>query len=441
MNRFSTFLLLLVAVALAVFIGTTHRWRFSTERILQPGAPLFQFEPDQISSIGIKNGDQSFRIERFGEDWRLTKGMEDFAAPEAVNALMQTALQTPVLDRIESEEIRDDKNLSAFGVLKSSLQIDFKGDNPSSLLIGKTSPDGTRNYVAFQNSKTVYLIPNDIVRLITLPIENFRDRRLLPIQPEQIERMEFRKANTALNLQRDADGWKILQPLQAKADDAAVEALVSKIQSLRLENFHSKDKSETSTETQLASITSVHFFPTDGGPAYSIELTAPSPAGSVSAHLKPRNISGTLSANASDLLTPDIEPLRDSALLRINLDMVDVIRTETNGSRQDITRTREGWSTDSPNVRNLSKTLAQTKVTARLPATPSELSKCGLGAPIKRITFLAVQSENTPESPAGKYTVSAIAIGKPMDDGRLPVLVEGTPEIRLVPADLLEKLP
>ena len=121
--------------------------------------------------------------------------------------------------------------------------------------------------------------------------------------------------------------------------------------------------------------------------------------------------------------------------------MVDVIRTETNGSQQDISRTREGWSTDSPNVQNLSKTLAQTKVSARLPATPSELSKCGLEAPIKRITLLAVQSENTPESPAGKYTVGAIAIGSPTDDGRLPVLVEGTPEIRFVAADLLEKLP
>jgi len=229
--------------------------------------------------------------------------------------------------------------------------------------------------------------------------------------------------------------------LQAKADDAAVEALLSKIQSLRLENFQLPDKSETSTETQLASIKSVHFFPTDGGAAYSIELTTPSPAGYVSAHLKPRNISGALSANASVLLTPDIESLRDPALLRINLDMVDVIRTETNGSQQDITRNRERWSTDSTNVRNLSKTLAETKVTGRLPATPSELSKCGLETPIKHITLLAVQSENTPESAAGKYTVAAIAIGKPMDDGRLPVLVEGTPEIRLVPADLLEKLP
>lgn len=441
MNRFSTFLLVLVAVALAVFVGTTHRWRFSTERILQPGTPLFQFEPDEISSISIKNGDQSFRIERFGEDWRLTKGMEDFAAPDAVNSLLQTALQTPVLDRIESEEIRDDKNLSAFGVLKSSLQIDFKGDKPNSLLIGKTSPDGTRNYVAFQNSKTVYLIPNDIVKFITLPIENFRDRRLVPIQPEQIERIEFHKANTTLNLQRKADGWKIFQPLQAKADDVAVEALISKIKSLRLQSFQLQDKSETSTETQLASTISVHFFPSDGGSAYSIELTDPSPSGYVSAHLKPRNISGTLSANASDLLSPGIESLRDSSLLHINLDMVDVIRTETNGSRQDITRTREGWSTDSSKVQNLSETLAKTKVTARLPATPSELSKCGFETPIKRITLLAVQSENTPESAAGKYTVSAIAIGKPMDDGRLPVLIEGTPEIRIVPADLLEKLP
>ncbi|MFM8716212.1 MAG: DUF4340 domain-containing protein, partial [Spartobacteria bacterium] len=192
MNRIATILLLLAATGLAVFVGTTHRWRFSTERVIQPGTALFDFDPDDITGISIKNGDQSFRIQRSEDGWRLTKGLDDSASPEAVGALIQAALQTPVLDRIDASEIRDDKNLSGYGVLKSSLQIDFKGDKPPSLLIGKTSPDGSRQYVSFENSKTVYLIPKDIVRLLTLPIENYRDRRILPLDPAQIERVVFR---------------------------------------------------------------------------------------------------------------------------------------------------------------------------------------------------------------------------------------------------------
>lgn len=441
MSRISTILLLLTAIGLAVFVGTTHRWRFSTERVIQPGSALFHFDPEDISGVSIKNGDQSFRIQRSNEGWHLTKGLEDTASPEAINTLIQTALETPVLDRIDASEIRDDKNLAAYGVLKSSLQIDFKGDMPRSLLIGKTSPDGTRQYVSFENSKTVYLIPKDIVRLITLPIENYRDRRLLPLDPDQIERIVFRKGNSNLELERDTVGWKILRPLNAPADDAAVDELLSKIHALRLESFELESKTESPGDSRLDSSAEADFFTSGSEVPYTIRLSKPSPDGSATARLEPRKITTTVSGNLSALFTPDVESLRDTALLRLNLDLVDVIRIETNDTRRDITRTREGWSDNDPSIQDIAKTLAETKVSNRLPATPSELEKCGLGTPQKRITFLAKLSENTPEATVGEHVVASLAIGTPLSDGRLPVQIDGTPEIRLVPAELLDFLP
>jgi len=441
MSRLSTILLLLVATGLAVFVGLTHRWRFSTERIVQPGTPLFQFDPEEITGITIKNGDQSFRIQRSGSDWRLTKGLEDMASPEVVNALIETALQTPVLDKIDAAEIRDEKNLSGYGVLKSSLQIDFKGDKPPSLLIGKTGPDGNRHYVSFENSKTVYLIPGDLVRLISLPMEKYRDRRILPIDPEQIDRIVFRKANSTLELQREAGGWKILRPLSATANSAAVEDLLSKASELRLQDFHSAKKPETTPETGPDSYTEARFHIAGEETPHTIHLAKAGRDEPVTARLDSRNITGTVPGHAMDILTPDIETLRDPALFRINLDLVDIIRIENEASQRDITRAGEGWSEDSQSVRDIAKTLAQTNVSARLPATPTELEKCGLKNPQRRVVFIAVLSENTPEATAGRQTVAALAIGTPLPDGRLPVHIEGTPEICLVPGSLLEFLP
>jgi hypothetical protein len=441
MNRLSTILLLLIAIGLAVFVGTTHRWRFSTERIIQSGAALFQFDPDEISGISIKNGDQSFRIQRSDDGWQLTKGLEDSASPEAVNTLIQTALQTPVLDRIDATEIRDDKNLSGYGVLKSSLQIDFKGDKPPSLLIGKTSPDGSRQYVSFENSKTVYLIPKDIVRLITLPSEKYRDQRLLPIDPDRLDRVIFRRGNSNLELQRDASGWKILRPMNAPADDSAVEDLLSKIHALRLESFDSEKKTTSTSDSRLDSSAEVQFFTNASEDPYSIRIAPRETDGSATAYLDTRKTSGTVSGNATKLFSPDIETLRDTALLRINLDLVDIIRIENNDSKRDLTRTREGWSDNAQSVQDIAANLAQTKVTVRLPATPSEIKNCGLDSPRKRIFFLSVLSENTPEISAGEHLVASVAIGTPLADGRLPVHVEGTPEIRLVAESLLDLLP
>jgi hypothetical protein len=441
MNRIATILLVLAATGLAVFVGTTHRWRFSTERVIQPGSALFDFDPDDITGISIKNGDQSFRIQRSDDGWHLTKGLEDSASPEAVAALIQTALETPVLDRIDASEIRDDKNLSGYGVLKSSLQIDFKGDRPPSLLIGKTSPDGTRQYVSFENSKTVYLIPKDIVRLLTLPIENYRDRRILPLDPAQIERIVFRRGNSTLELQRDGDEWKILRPLNAPADAAAVDDLLSKIHALRLENFQLENKPASSGDSRFDSSAEAQFFTNSGETPYTIQIAPSTAEAPATVHLESRKMSGTTNPEAATLFSPDLETLRDTALLRINLDLVDVIRVDRNGARRDITRTRDGWSDNSENVQNIAKNLARTKVSARLPATPSEIQMSGLDTPQASITFLSVLSENTPEATAGEHIVAGFKVGTPLPDGRLPVLVDGTPEIRLVPADLLNSLP
>lgn len=441
MNRTATILLLFVAIALAVFVGTTQRWRFSPERVIQPGTALFQFEPDEISFIRIKNGDQSFRIQKNDGGWRLVQGIEDNASPEAVNALIKAALETVVLDRIDASELRDDKSLSAFGVLKSSLQIDFKGDKPPSLLIGKTSPDGTRQYVSFENSRTVYLIPKDMVHLITMPVENYRDRRLLGIDPAQVDRMVFSKGQSTLELARNASGWQIIRPLNAAADDSAVESLLAKISALRIQSFQLESKSEPSDPPRIDTGAEARFFTTGEDTPAIVRLDPPSANGSVAAHLDSRKIAGTVSANASALFSPDIDSLRDKSLLRLNLDFVDLIRVDTGGTQKEIHRTPEGWSDSSPEVPNISKTLAAAKVIARLPATPTELQKYGLVAPSRRITFYSVLSENTPETSAGTHPVASISIGTIQPDGRLPVLVDGTPEIRFVSETDLQSLP
>lgn len=196
MSRVATIFLVLLAIGLAVFVGTTERWRSSPERTIQPGSPLFDFDPEDIAHIRITNGDQSFRIKREEDGWILETTNPDAANPEAVAAIFKTALATPVLDRIDPSEIQDKQNLATYGVLKSTLQLDFKGDRPLSLLFGKVGADGNRTYVAFEKSNAVYLIPNDLAKLIAMPSDNFRDRRLVPIDPDRVRRIEIQRGTT-----------------------------------------------------------------------------------------------------------------------------------------------------------------------------------------------------------------------------------------------------
>lgn len=438
MSRTSTILLLLLAIGLAVFVGVTERWRFSVERTLQPGSPLFDFDPDDIRHISIKNGDQSFRINREKDGWMLETANPDAANPEAVNTIFKTALSTPVLDRIDPAEIHDQQNLATYGVLKSSLQLDFKGDRPLSLLFGKASADGNRTYVSFEKSNAVYLIPNDLVTLITLPPDNFRDRRVLSIDPDRVQRIEIRHGTTLLELENNGRGWRIIKPLAAPADNEAVAALLKKWSALHLVSFDQSSKKTKPSTAPFEQHSEIRIFSENTEAPQVVAIGKPSPDGFVPIRLQPRNIGGTASPALAEASAINLDQLRDRSLARLNPDLVDLIRWHDGGSKTEIRRHEGKWTGA---VERFFQILSATKSLRYAPATPAELAAAGLDKPPTHLEFLSVLSENTPEALAGEHPVLSLAIGAPQADGTIPVHIQGTPEISFVPASFLNNLP
>lgn len=440
MSRVATILLFLAATGLVVLVGTTHRWRTSPERVIQPGTPLFQFDPADIRFISIKNGDQSFRLLPENGVWIFESNLRDTASPVAVAALFRTALETPVLDRIDSGEIADTENLADFGVLKSSLQLDFKGDRPLPLLFGKTSADGNRTYVSFENSKTVYLIPDSLAKLITRPPDSFRDPRLAVFDPDRVRRIEIRKGLSIIELENKGRGWRIVKPLDAAADETEVRSLLDAWQSAKFSSFQvpaSPDSAPSPVEPRAE----IRIYTEESAAPLVLSLGEPLPGDLVGVKVQPRNISGTAPIALEKSASVDLTTLRDRALARPNPDLVDLIRWTDSEVTRSIQRVTGGWSAPAESVEKIFRALAETKATRYAPATPAELAACELDHSPSRLEFLSVLFENTPEALAGEHPVISLAIGSAQPDGSVPVHIEGTPEIAFVPASFLDSLP
>jgi len=439
-NKLATALLLLVATGLIIFVATTAKWRLSEARLKVAGSPLFTFEPSQITSIIIKNGDLSFILKRADSEWVVATETEDIAAPEAMKQLFQSALGALVLDRIDASEIRDDSALTEYGVLKSSLQIDFKGDKGPSLLVGKSSADGTRHYVSFKDSKTVFLIPTDLVQLIMEPPSSFRDRRLTTIDPSRLNRLEIRRANTTLELDRSPTGWRIVKPINTPADESAVAKLVDQILRLRLKEFVNNPTTDpllTGTAGEKAHISLYQEGDTEPS---TITIGQPSPNGGYFTRIEPRHIECRILDKNLEFLTTDITELRDRSTAHLNPDLIDLVRISNAGVQREIKRSSGNEGGDSQSINELAHILKATKVISFLPATPTELDHHHLNTPLHRLTFLSVVSENTPESPAGEQVVLDLAIAAPLPDGSVPIHITSSPEIFVVPSSILKAL-
>jgi hypothetical protein len=441
MNRWATVFLLLAAAGVIACALLFAPWKARGGKPV--GASLFDFDPDDISQIEITNGDQVVEFRRTDDGWYLGPEPRDRASVDAVRKLIETALNTPVLDRIESGEIGDRDQLSAYGLKKSRVQFDLKGDRDLSLLIGKDAVDESRSYVRFEDSRDIYLIPDDLVNLILSPPQDFRDRMPARLAPDRVDRIKINRPAGEIELKREASGWQIVKPLSAPGSAAAIDALLEKLLRIQIDGFESA--SDPGPMGLAEPVAEIQLFGEGSSNPETIRVGTSSPQGGVFARLEPRAVTVRLASSIREILNFDLATLRDYSLVRVNMDFVDLIRVTSPASTFALKRKGDGWvMNDKPAsaaaVQKMADVFASAKSTKFEPATLGVLDQTGLSHPQLSVDFYAVVSENTPETTAGSQLVAGLKFGTPQD-GLVPVLKTGSAEVDFVSEKILEAVP
>lgn len=442
MSRWATVFLLLAAMAVIVCVLVFVPLKAHGGKAV--GSALFAFDPDDIGQIKITNGNEVLELRRTDDGWYMGPEPKDRASVDAVRRLIESALGTAVLDRIDAGEIEDRDQLSTYGLKKSRVQFDFRGDRDLPLLIGKNAADESRLYVRFEDSKDIYLIPDELVNLILTSPQDFRDRMPARLRPDRVDHIKISRPAGEVELKREASGWQIIKPLTAPADTAAVESLVGNILRMRIEGFEST--ADPGSMGLSEPVAEVRLFGGGEDTPETIRVGKPAPAGGVFARLEPRGVTVRLPASIQDVLGFDLASLRDNSLLRLNLDLVDMIRVTTDSTRFELKRKGDGWVIGDKPVRaaavqQMVDALAAVKATGFEPSTVVGLEKSGLSKPALAVEFFAVVSENTPEITAGNQLVTGLKFGSKREAGLVAVLKAGSPEIAMVPETILASVP
>ena len=432
MNRAATLLLLLAATVAVVLVLTTEQFRTSPEWKLQPGSQMFDPDEEKISEIRLQNGERSVVLVKRGDRWVFAGAVEDDASPEAVRAIFRAAAETMVFDRIDGEELSDEKSRAAYGVLKSGVMFDFNSDRPHRLFFGKTAADPSRVYASFQGSDTVYLVSDDLMRFAMLPPDAFRDRRVVPFDPEKVKAVTIRDKASVVTLQRDGESWRITRPISAAADPAAVGEFLSALLRLRFEEFGTGKPGEGGSAEELENEFEIRVSEIGREGAWVASFGAPSQEEKVVGRLEPRGVWVLLDTDALRAVAPDLDSLRDRVVLRTNPDLIDLVRL---GGGIELRRGK-----DDARINDIAKMLQSLKAVRFQAATPSALEAAGLGEGAGSLELLSVLSENTPEAPAGEHPVAVFKIGSDQPDGTVPLHAQGAAEILFVPATFRDAL-
>lgn len=447
MSRLGTILLLVLALATAAFLWLgAPRWKSTREEETTRGTVL-NLDPSAIRGIRVTTGNDGFDLTLKENGWWIGPKPKDVASPQEVAKLLNAAANLQASDHIRAEDLRGTHALDDYGLENPRSQIDFTGNGMTTLYFGKDAAADGRIYVRRADSRDVYVVSDELQRLAFRNAQDFRDRRLTSLAPDDIEKFTIKRAGGEIALEHGAHGWEIVRPFHARADDEAVEKLLKGVLGLGIIDFVA-DESDDLSAYGLGEPRAEWIFQVENE-ARPVALrvggeAAQSGGKAVLAQLTSRDSVYHLPGSAWTLAQTSPDDLRDRHLLELNLDTVDAIRIRDGAKNLTVKRTGDNWQLDGRDtpadaVQRLADALSSARVLSYLPLTPENLRQTGLDQPQAEIHFDAWLSENTPEETSGRHPIAAITVGR-QDGDRVYVRVDENPEICVVPVAAVDAL-
>jgi hypothetical protein len=450
MSRWTTILLCALAIAAIIFLAIYEPLTRSTREELaaERKGLVLQLDPSKVREIRISTGVSKLDIKRTGNGWQLGTKPKDRADSAMVERLLLAATGMRYFDRIEGKEFKADSELSNYGLRNPKRTIEFDGEEKTTLFLGKDAASEERVYVRAGGSRDVFVVSDELIKLAFQDAGDFRDRRLTDLSPDQVDRVIVRRQGGEIELSRDATGWKIVKPLHALADEQKVNDLLKQLLSQRIVEFVAEDSGDLSIYGIAEGREEITFY-AEGSDSPQTLRMGTDKSGNLFGQFTTRNSVYRLPRETLRLLKVNPEVLRDRRLLPLNLDIVDLIRIRTPEREFSLRREGDGWvvrdgtierPASAAAVRTLADALSTAKVSAYDMVSGGKLAAFGLERPRCVVSFVAVLSENTPETRAGEQVIASLVVGK-SDNGRLFVKIGETPEVLSVPEATMNAIP
>lgn len=443
------FLCLLAVVAigfLAIYEPLTRSTREKAQSAL--GGRVLDFDPAGVREFRITSPGNELIIKRRGNGWRIEGDDKDRANPALIRDVLRLAANLQYSDRIDGREFRNDDDLSDYGLKKPKRKIQISGDQEVALLIGKDAAGDGKIYVRRGSDRDIYVTDDAILKVAFQDAQKFRDPRLTDLEADQVDRVVIRRSDGQIELTQDARGWRMVKPLNAPADQAAVNAYLSTLLGLSIREVLSDDSGDLSRFGIVEGTNEISFY-AEGKERHQTLRIGQATQDSVIAEFTARDSVFRLPPETIKLLNVTPDALRDHRLLPLNIDLVDMIRITFPEETIELRRNGDGWvlkagtemrPASSQAIRALVDAISAARVSEYVLTSADKLGADQLSPPRIKVEFLSVLSENTPETTAGARNIATISFGTEKD-GQILTRMNDSLEVAKVPATILSALP
>lgn len=403
------------------------------DRTLFPGCA-------DIGQIRIRRPDGFLHLARSdGGQWRLLQPVADRADRIAAGAIAELLLSTRI-----REFLRDDMvDGTAYGLDETAMEVTVdagaRGGGSVGLRIGgRAEAQPGHVYAAWPGQSSLFTIPAIVPAALATPVDDLRDRRLVPIPPEEIGMWTVERGERRLRVAKSEDTWQIIEPAAAEADGPRVSAFVQEWTSTRIEEFVLPSAKPPAPEGATSALVRVTFYrgePSDRAAAPAVALlVADSPLDLTAVTVM--DTDGTNSVRirtkAPGFLTVEPVRYRSRVLLAVPPERVGGLLLSRGGAEQKVVRaatngfvSAAGEPVPTALLAPKLQALSSLRAVNLLAEHPAEVVSFGLDPPAASLTVLSG------EEGGGALT---LLFGRPLAEGGVPALVRGRDVVGLLDA-------
>jgi hypothetical protein len=197
-NSLIAYLLIVILVLAAVWAFKTYQPQTDSDSAMYANK-WQKLTVDQVKAITVKSGQEELALTKDGLSW---KAGEYPADNTMVNDLLQNLLQPAKLTVVAITGARHGE----LGVASESAVLVIGTDKPNrSVRLGNNGTGG--RYVRFDDTDTVYLVPNLPALADSLDLNNWIDKTLLRISEDKITKLTVEGNKSKVTLVRQNGDW------------------------------------------------------------------------------------------------------------------------------------------------------------------------------------------------------------------------------------------
>jgi len=308
---------------------------------------LWTVDAADVDEMELKRGAEAVTLKRESDGWRLLVPVTARGDRSRVDETL-TTLTTARVDReIESAPTR----LDQYGLDKpaAAVTLQLKDGRRLELQLGAKSPTGVWVYAREAGKAAVFVVSDTVLRDVTRPLSEFRDKTVLAFGARQVTAFEVVTREGTLAVEQVDGRWRLMRPVALAADTETVTAFLDKLQSTRIKEFVAESpKSLVPYGLERPIRVSIHTGRDKDRVTASLLIGTVDKAKGVYAMRPGESSVLLLPAETWELVPKNVAVLRNKVVVEIDRDKVTRVDLESPKGKVGLTQEQNRWRIVAP---------------------------------------------------------------------------------------------